>query len=736
MNNPIKDYPNKFPGTCEACGVEVAAQAGRWFRDPRNQASKVSCSSIQCGRKLNLKSVIAPLVPSVDGEGFVTIEIDDENKALLYRAGARWDRQRKQYRLNLTNAVMFERALEACRALNLEGSDFLEAQFKPLKEALQRNVEQAAQRARDVGAYPYQVEGVEWLAGRDRALLADDMGLGKTLQLLVAIPKDARVLVIAPKSLTMNWQSECAKWRSDLTTDRASKWQEFRSPEKNEVLVTHYECVRAHANAVAKGQTQALDFRGIVLIADEAHRTKNKTRSLTKAFRALSAQADRVWLATGTPLLGNPLDLWGVLESGGLGDLAFDRGFSGFYEAFNASPTGYGGSTVWGRPNPDVVPASLARVQLRRTKKEALPGLPSKIYVDLVAGRMSKSLTKALDKAQDKFGDVVDSGRLPAFEEMAKIRRLLAESRIPALLEWCADREDAGEPVLVFSAHRKPVDTLAEREGWAAITGDTSVEERQYIVETFQSGALKGVALTIGAGKEGLTLTAASTVLFVDRDWTPAMNLQAEDRICRIGQRADRCTVVRMVSGHALDRRIEQLLDQKMRLVNETIEAARNAEALERPEIGEYVPSEREADIWTPETEAEWVARVTEMERTKNRQERERLVDVARSKTASVVSRRGLQTRDFTLDQVAAMEEALMLLSNACDGARDQDGVGFNKVDTAYGKWLAVTGLLDDAAKMLAYDMLRKYQGQLGDALYQRIYGGNHNHKGRSDGDK
>jgi hypothetical protein len=77
-----------------------------------------------------------------------------------------------------------------------------------------------------------------------------------------------------------------------------------------------------------------------------------------------------------------------------------------------------------------------------------------------------------------------------------------------------------------------------------------------------------------------------------------------------------------------------------------------------------------------------------------------------------------------------------MLLSNACDGARDQDGVGFNKVDTAYGKWLAVTGLLDDAAKMLAYDMLRKYQGQLGDALYQRIYGGNHNHKGRSDGDK
>ena len=717
----IRDFPNRYPGTCASCKTKVDAGAGRCFRQGGTGRYLTCCASLHCGQKLCLKSAVAPTVPQVDTEGYVTFDLDDSSKGMLKAAGARWDFDRKQYRLDLTTLPMLQRAIEVSKKLSLQGVEILEAFYGPMREKLDREVEQARGRAIEVGAYPYQVEGVAWLAGCDRGLLGDDMGLGKTLQLLVALPDQARALVVAPKSLTMNWQVECAKWRKDLTSARAAKWQELRAPKDGEVLITHYECLRAHANAVAKGKAEALDFRGVTLIADEAHRTKSYKAALTKAFRAVGEQADRVWIATGTPLLGKPLDLWGVLQSGGLGALAFDGGFSGFKRAFDAYEGRYG--LEWGAPDPEIVPASLARVMLRRTKTEALPGLPGKVYVNLTVNGLSKTLVKQMDKMAEAHEELLESGTMPSFEEMANIRRKLAESRIPAAMEWCDDRKDAGEPVIVFSSHRKPVETLGARENWAAILGDTPVARRQEIVEQFQAGKLEGVALTIGAGREGLTLTAASTVLFVDMDWTPALNLQAEDRICRIGQRADRCTVVRMVSSHALDQRVLELLTKKMALINSTVEAARDAEALERPEIGEYEPAEREADIWTPETEAEWEARVTEMKRTKDRQEREKLMEIARGKTSAVVSRRDLQPREFTADQVRAMEEGLMLLSNVCDGAQDQDGVGFNKIDTAYGKWLALTGLLDAEAKLLAYDILRKYQGQLGAGLYQQIYG-------------
>jgi SWI/SNF-related matrix-associated actin-dependent regulator 1 of chromatin subfamily A len=74
---------------------------------------------------------------------------------------------------------------------------------------------------------------------------------------------------------------------------------------------------------------------------------------------------------------------------------------------------------------------------------------------------------------------------------------------------------------------------------------------------------LPRAALTIGAGDVGLTLTRALTVLFVDLDWVPANNRQAEDRVCRIGQEAGMVQVVRMVSDHALDRRVMEVLDRK-----------------------------------------------------------------------------------------------------------------------------------------------------------------------------
>ena len=155
---------------------------------------------------------------------------------------------------------------------------------------------------------------------------------------------------------------------------------------------------------------------------------------------------------------------------------------------------------------------------------------------------------------------------LPPFQDFSAVRERLACTRTKALKEFVELYEEQREPLVVFSAHKAPVEALKGREGWEIITGDTSPSERQSITSRLQAGGLKGIASTIQAGGVGLTMTMASTVLFVDLDWVPANNLQAEDRVCRIGQEANSVQVVRMVSDHVLDRRVLEVLDRKAKL--------------------------------------------------------------------------------------------------------------------------------------------------------------------------
>ena len=70
---------------------------------------------------------------------------------------------------------------------------------------------QARAEALATGLYPHQIEGVAFLLGRQRSILADDMGLGKTRQSAIAMA-EARprgpYLVICPAAVKTNWSRE------------------------------------------------------------------------------------------------------------------------------------------------------------------------------------------------------------------------------------------------------------------------------------------------------------------------------------------------------------------------------------------------------------------------------------------------------------------------------------------------------------------------------------------------
>ena len=140
------------------------------------------------------------------------------------------------------------------------------------------------------------------------------------------------------------------------------------------------------------------------------------------------------------------------------------------------------------------------------------------------------------------------------------------------MLEYIENAEEQEVPLVIFSAHLAPLDALLGREGWAVITGCASPEKRQEIVRAFQAGQLKGVGVSIKAGGAGITLTKAWKALFVDLDWTPASNWQAEDRLARIGQESNKVEIARMVSDHPLDLHIHNILVEKILVINSAID--------------------------------------------------------------------------------------------------------------------------------------------------------------------
>lgn len=157
------------------------------------------------------------------------------------------------------------------------------------------------------------------------------------------------------------------------------------------------------------------------------------------------------------------------------------------------------------------------------------------------------------------------------------VRLMEPSSKVDAVMEKLAEMN--GKPLVVFSASKQVINLLAKRlskEGYSygTLTGDTGQAERGQLIRDFQQGKVQVFAGTIQAGGVGITLTAADTVIFVDRVWSPAQNAQAEDRLHRIGQK-NAVHVIDIVATDTVDlgrlQHIEQNWNFLRRLLGDTI---------------------------------------------------------------------------------------------------------------------------------------------------------------------
>tara|TARA_R110000824_G_scaffold128972_4_gene290096 strand:- start:357 stop:824 length:468 start_codon:yes stop_codon:yes gene_type:complete len=106
----------------------------------------------------------------------------------------------------------------------------------------------------------------------------------------------------------------------------------------------------------------------------------------------------------------------------------------------------------------------------------------------------------------------------------------------------------------------------------AGIVGGTAAEVRHERVKQFQSGALDILCCSTLAAKEGITLTAADTVVFVEREWVPGWEEQAEDRINRIGQDSDTVWATYISVKGTIDEKFDRVIEEKRKVVKAVLD--------------------------------------------------------------------------------------------------------------------------------------------------------------------
>ncbi len=699
---------NMFPAKCcnPACGVSFKAGEG-WY-EKSDKGYKMFCAQcvpqqiVLAGQSVSNRRLTA---------GFEIYTPKEPENLPIIRSmpGARWNGRAWSVSDN-----------EGDRPRILELADRLGLDVEPCLRKMTMSVR--AEAAKALGLYQFQVEGVDFLAKKKNSLLGDQMGLGKTVQSLLALEPTARTLAVVPASLKHNWKEEIQRWRPDLKVVVIKSRVKFRWPEDGEVVIINKEILPEFLVPVQKaGQkygeatwsvADKATAAQVTLIIDEAHKFKNHKAACSKKMAQLSRGVKKVMALTGTPLLNAPGDLFGVLSSCGMVGEVFGN-WKRFKELFGASDSMYG--IQWGTPSPEVS-ERLRRVMLARRREEVLPNLPRKQYVNVVVDA-SASIGKMLDELDAEYGESMQAtGQLPPFRAFSAVRAQIAADRVDAMIDFVENCEEQDEPLVVFTCHLAPINALVMRDGWACISGDTKPEHRQEIVNAFQAGKLKGVALTVQAGGVGLTLTRASKMLFVDMDWVPANNWQAEDRICRIGQMSDKVTIYRMVSNHALDRHVHVLLAEKIAL----IEAAICAKAVA------VVPANNGTTTGTAgETADEFAARMKAvadgMAEYEGRAAAQKKAE-AKSKVAGILAREmaraaaeGNKRQVFGLnqDRVNAVRSAFKYMLGVCDGAQTKDDVGFNKPDAMVGHCLLSTDLETKEEVFAAYWILTRYHRQL-----------------------
>lgn len=317
-----------------------------------------------------------------------------------------------------------------------------------------------------------------------------------------------------------------------------------------------------------------------VVIADESHYLKNAQAKRTNASVPILGKAQYAILLSGTPALSRPIELFKQLEA------LYPDAYKNVHEYGNRYCRGGVFGVYQGASNHEELHNLIkSTVMIRRLKKDVLTELPVKrrqqVFLDLAEKDLKqiKALFLELGALKERIKAIRSEDELESlkFSEKSLINKIYHDSagaKIPAVLDYLGTVIEAGCKFLIFAHHQAMIDAIHQfiQVGCIRIDGSTPAESRQTLVKDFQEkDSIKAAVLSIKAGGVGLTLTAASTVIFAELSWTPGDLIQAEDRAHRIGQ-VSSVNVYYLIANDTVDDIIWDVVQSKLENLGQVLD--------------------------------------------------------------------------------------------------------------------------------------------------------------------
>ncbi len=593
--------PLKFRGDIKSSDIDIVVKSDmEWFT--------VEGEVIISGKKYALSDLVN--LCCMDGiEGFIKLSEDEyirmseklKKHIALMNAFPMDNTKKRQVAKFQVGALA--KTLEGLKAhVDGEYTQFLSR----TKEAF--DIDPALPEAITAQLRDYQLEGYKWMCRLDAwgagACLADDMGLGKTLQALCFLAHMAdkgASLVIAPKSVVLNWVTELQKFTKGLNVivlnNSAKRDADIKASGPNDIILCTYGLLATEADILKKKEWN-------VICLDEAHQIKN--RQTISSHTVMEMKSKSRVILTGTPLQNNLSELWNLFQF-------INPGLLGPWPYFRDS---------FMIPTLDNEHKALLKDMtqpfiLRRTKRDVLKELPEKLlnnhYVEMTE-QESKVYEEMRRQAEVKFKrhktkeEKKEAATLDLnfFTELMKLRqaacsmRLVYQhwvepsSKIVALMEILDNiLQDKDNNVIVFSQFTSFLDVIKpefkKRElDYLYLDGQTPLEKRQQVVSDFQEGKCHLFLSSLKAGGLGINLTAANYVILLDPWWNPAIENQAMDRAHRIGQKRV-VSVIRLISSQTIEEKIMRLHETKQHLSDDILDGTAESYKLTYEDVMDMV---------------------------------------------------------------------------------------------------------------------------------------------------
>lgn len=456
--------------------------------------------------------------------------------------------------------------------------------------------------------YKYQVEGIEYGLSHARWLLCDQQGLGKTKQIIdLAVARKYKdgvkhcLIICGVNGLKWNWEEEIAK-HSDETSKILGEYFITRGARKGKkeigstqdklkdienikdtdayFIITNVESLRNEKISEALKKACEDNIIGMVAI-DEFHMAKNTFSQQGQGILKLQPTY-RIGM-TGTPLMNTPLDFYQIFKWLGYQPYGY-KSFRNHFCEFGAY------NEIVGYKNLQDITKLLDAIMLRRTKEEVLD-LPDKVYINEYVEMgidQAKAYSDAYRLAQ-QLAEKAEEGDTSGYNPLAEIIRLRqvtggcgpfenlfnTNPKLDRIEDLVREAMNQNDKVVIFSQWTEMIELMIPRlkkYGLVVITGDTTDGERQGIVNKFQNDG--SINVFIGSTKAvgaGLTLTAASTVIFADEPWTEAQKEQCIDRCHRIGT-TKKVTIHTVMAHNTIDERVHDIIEHKAGLAAKIVD--------------------------------------------------------------------------------------------------------------------------------------------------------------------